>query len=160
MNGLIEFFKTHFTKEVAVFLLSMFPIIELRGAIPVALSLGIDYKNSFLISFIGSSIPTVFIVYLIGYVFMLLRKINFFDKLITKITNKTLSKRDQIDKYGYWGLFLFVAIPLPGTGVWTGSLISHLLGMNKIKSVITVILGNLTSGIIVSIISGGVMYLF
>ncbi|MDO5027091.1 MAG: small multi-drug export protein [Tissierellia bacterium] len=160
MNAIIEFFKTNFTKEVAVFLLSMIPIVELRGAIPVALSLDLDYKSSFLISFIGSSIPAILIVYLIGYVFILLRKINFFDRLIDKITKKALLKRDKIDKYGYWGLFLFVAIPLPGTGVWTGSLISHLLNMNKIKSIITVIIGNLTAGIIVSIISGGIMYLF
>lgn len=160
MNAVIEFFKKNFTKEVAVLILSMFPIIELRGAIPLGLGLGMDYKNSFLISFIGSSIPALPIVFLIGYVFLILRKINFFDKLISKITIKTLSKRSQIDKYGYIGLFFFVAIPLPGTGVWTGALISHLLNMNKIKSIITIILGNLAAGIIVSIVSGGVMSLF
>lgn len=160
MNALIEFFKKNFTKEVAVLILSMFPIIELRGAIPLGLGLGLDYKTSFLISFIGSSIPSIPIILFIGYVFLILRRINFFDRLIGRITEKTLTKRSQIDKYGYIGLFLFVAIPLPGTGVWTGSLISHLLNMNKFKSIITVIFGNLTAGIIVSIISGGVISLF
>ena len=132
MDFIIEFFKTNFTKEVAVFILSMIPIIELRGAIPVGLSLGIPYKETFLLSFLGSSLPAIPIVFLIGYVFFLLRKIGFFDRLITKITEKTLKKKEQIEKYGYVGLFLFVAIPLPGTGVWTGSLLSHLLGMKKL----------------------------
>ena len=159
MSFIIEFFKANFTKEVAVFILSMVPIIELRGAIPVGLSLGIPYKETFTLSVIGSSIPAIPIVYLIGYVFKILRHLEFFDKLITKITEKTLAKRDQLDKYGYIGLYLFVAIPLPGTGAWTGSLLSHLLGMKKIPSIIAVILGNLTAGIIVSIISGGIGYL-
>lgn len=160
MNAIIEFFKANFTSEAAVFILAMLPIIELRGAIPLGRGLGMDYKKSFLISFLGSSLPAIPIILLIGFVFILLRKMKFFDKLITKITERTLAKREQIDKYGYLGLFLFVAIPLPGTGVWTGSLISHLLRMNKIKSIITVILGNLAAGIIVSIVSGGVMMLF
>lgn len=160
MKAIIDFFKTHFTKELAVVILSMFPIIELRGGIPLAVSLGLPYLDSFLLAFIGSSIPVIPIIFLIGYVFKLLRKINFFDRLIGKITEKTLGKRERIDKYGYLGLFLFVAIPLPGTGVWTGSLISHLLGMDKWKSVLTVILGNLGAGIIMLIVSGGVKSLF
>lgn len=160
MDFIIEFFKTNFTKEVAVFILSMIPIIELRGAIPVGLSLGIPYKETFLLSFLGSSLPAIPIVFLIGYVFFLLRKIGFFDRLITKITEKTLKKKEQIEKYGYVGLFLFVAIPLPGTGVWTGSLLSHLLGMKKLPSLFAVIVGNLTAGLIVSAISGGIMSLF
>ncbi|NLW51803.1 MAG: small multi-drug export protein [Tissierellia bacterium] len=160
MDFIIEFFKTNFTKEVAVFILAMLPIIELRGAIPVGLSLGIPYKETFLISFIGSSLPAIPIIFLIGFVFKLLRHIGFFDRLITKISEKTLSKKEQIDKYGYIGLWLFVAIPLPGTGIWTGSLLSHLLGMKKIPSLIAVVLGNLTAGFIVSAISGGIMLLF
>ena len=160
MNGIIEFFKMNFTHEMAVIIISMIPVIELRGAIPVALSLGINYKKAFLISFIGSSIPAVLIIFLIGYIFSLLEKIGFFKKLIDKITIKALKKREQIDKYGYIGLFLFVAIPLPGTGVWTGSLISHLLQMNKFKSLLVVILGNLTAGIIVSLVSGAFSLLF
>lgn len=159
MNAIVEFFKANFTKEMAVILISMLPIIELRGAIPIAMSMGMTYKKSFLLSFVGSSIPAILIVYLIGYIFKLLRKINFFDRFILKISEKTLSKRDQIDKYGYFGLYLFVAIPLPGTGVWTGSLLSYLLEMNKPKAVLAVVLGNLTAGIIVTAISGGIMSL-
>lgn len=160
MNEIIEFFKMNFTHEMAVIILSMIPVIELRGAIPVALSLGMHYKKAFLISFIGSSIPAIPIIFLIGYVFRLLEKIGFFKRLIDKIKIKALKKREQIDKYGYIGLYLFVAIPLPGTGVWTGSLISHLLQLNKFKSLLMVILGNLTAGIIVSLISGAFSLLF
>lgn len=160
MTAIIDFFKNTFTPQMAVLLISVLPLIELRGAIPVGTSLGLKYNESFLLSFIGSSIPPIFIVYLIGYVFIILRKINFFDKLISKITEKTLSKRKQIDKYGYLGLFLFVAIPLPGTGVWSGALLSHLLLMNKVKSLIVVILGNLAAGIIVTALTVGIGYLF
>lgn len=160
MEAIKDFFINHFTHEVAVAILSMLPIVELRGAIPVGVALSMPYRKTFLLSFIGSSIPAFFIIWLIGYIFLFLRRINFFDRLINKITIRTMKRRDQIDKYGYLGLFLFVAIPLPGTGVWTGSLLSHLLGMNKLKSLVAVILGNLTAGIIVLSISAGIGVLF
>lgn len=160
MTAIIEFFKNTFTPQLAVLLISILPVIELRGAIPVGTSLGMPYNESFLLAYIGSSIPAILIVYLIGYVFIVLRKIDFFDKLISKITEKTLSKREQIDKYGYLGLFIFVAIPLPGTGVWSGALLSHLLLMNKVKSLIAIILGNLTAGLIVTAVTVGIGLLF
>lgn len=155
MSGFISFLKSFLSKEIIVIIVSMLPLIELRGAIPIGIGLGMSFYESLVISFIGSTIPAILIVYLIKYVFFFLRKLKFFDNIITKIEVRTLSKREQIDKYGYWGLFLFVAIPLPGTGVWSGSLLSYLLGMKKLKSLAVVILGNLVAGVIIAIISNG-----
>ena len=77
-------------------------------------------------------------------------------KIVDWLSNKTLKKKDQIDKYGYFGLFLFVGIPLPGTGAWTGSLLAILLNLDKKKSFITIAIGVLAAGIIMSLLSYGI----
>ena len=159
MQAIISFIQTHFTREVATVLLSMIPIIELRGAIPLGMGLGIPYGKSLLLSIVGASVPPFFIIFLIEYVFKILRRFDFFDRLITKINEKTLSKKDQIDKYGYLGLLLFVGIPLPGTGAWTGTLLAVLLNLNKFKSLVAIIFGNILAGLIVATLSGGIMAL-
>lgn len=154
INSITNFFKTFLTPAWTVFVISMLPLVELRGGIPIGVALGLPIWKSYLIAFLGSSIPAVFIILFIGHIFNLLRKIGFFDKLINKINEKTLSKKEQIDKYGYIGLMLFVGIPLPGTGAWTGSLLAHLMNMDKKKSIFYVILGNAIAAVIMSIISG------
>ena len=115
--------------ELTVMLTAALPIIELRGAIPVGISLGLSPLHSAIISFIGSMIPVPFILFSIRPIFNYLKKTKTFNKLIHKITDRSMDGSGKIQKYGVWGLLLFVAIPLPGTGVWSGSLAAALLDM-------------------------------
>ena len=142
--------------EVIVFIVSLLPILELRGGILVGFLLGMDLLPSFIIAFIGNIIPVPFILMFIKFIFKKLKKTRMKD-FIEKIENKAMSKSDQIQKYAYLGLFLFVGIPLPGTGAWTGSLIAALLDMDMKKSFGIIVLGVIMAGIIISILSYGVL---
>ena len=149
------------SKEIIVFLISMIPLLELRGSILVA---GVLLKTSFIptliISVIGNMVPIPFILLFIQAIFNWMKKVKHLDKIANKIEKKALSKSEQIEKYGYFGLYLFVAIPLPGTGV----LLAVLFGMNKKKSLLAIFLGVFTAGLVMSLISygvlGGIMSLF
>lgn len=147
----------NYGKEILIFLISMFPILELRGGILAAALLNMNPQNSFIICLLGNIIVIPIALYFLELIFKILRKINFFDKIINKIEKKCLSKREQLDKYGYLGLLLFVGIPLPGTGAWTGCFLASLLGMNKKKSAIAAMLGVLMAGIIMMILSFGLL---
>ena len=142
--------------EVIVFIVSLLPILELRGGILVGFLLGMDLLPSFIIAFIGNIIPVPFILMFIKFIFKKLKKTRM-KGFIEKIENKAMSKSNQIQKYAYLGLFLFVAIPLPGTGAWTGSLIAALLEMDNKKSFGIIVLGVIMAGIIISILSYGVL---
>ena len=142
--------------EVIVFIVSLLPILELRGGILVGFLLGMDLLPSFIIAFIGTIIPVPFILMFIKFIFKKLKKTRM-KGFIEKIENKAMSKSDQIQKYAYLGLFLFVGIPLPGTGAWTGSLIAALLEMDNKKSFGIIVLGVIMAGIIISILSYGVL---
>lgn len=144
-------------KNVLVFLVSMLPIVELRGGLIAASLLHVEFIKAFIICFIGNILPVPFILLLIEKIFDLLKKWNPTKKIVTKLENKTLSKKDQINKYGYWGLLLFVGIPLPGTGAWTGTLLAVLLNLDKKKSFLFISLGVLLAGIIMSILSYGIL---
>ena len=133
--------------EVIVFIVSLLPILELRGGILVGFLLGMDLLPSFIIAFIGNIIPVPFILMFIKFIFKKLKKTRM-KGFIEKIENKAMSKSDQIQKYAYLGLFLFVGIPLPGTGAWTGSLIAALLEMDNKKSFGIIVLGVIMAGII------------
>ena len=142
--------------EVIVFIVSLLPILELRGGILVGFLLGMDRLPSFIIAFIGNIIPVPFILMFIKFIFKKLKKTRMKD-FIEKIENKAMSKSNQIQKYAYLGLLLFVGIPLPGTGAWTGSLIAALLEMDNKKSFGIIVLGVIMAGIIISILSYGVL---
>lgn len=148
--------KTLWGKIVMTFLISMVPIVELRGALPIATGAGLDWRIAIPVAVVGNMLPVPFIIIFIKKIFALMRKIsNKLDKFVTKMENKAFSKRDVIDKYGPWGLYLFVAIPLPGTGAWTGSLIAAMLDIPLKKAFPAVALGVISAGIIVSFISYG-----
>ncbi|MCI8341828.1 MAG: small multi-drug export protein [Firmicutes bacterium] len=154
VNFFIERLGGTVSREIIVFIISLFPILELRGGIIAAYALGMELLPSFVIAYIGNIIPIPFILMLIAAIFKLLKKTPF-KKIVEKIEKKALSKSGQIEKYGYFGLFLFVAIPLPGTGGWTGALLAVLLGMNRKKSFLVIALGVFTAGIIISALSFG-----
>ncbi len=144
-------------KELIIFIISMFPILELRGGLIAATLLGLEVLPSFIICFLGNIIPIPFILWFITPLFDKLKKTKKLSGIVNKLENKALSKKDQIEKYQYWGLMLFVGIPLPGTGAWTGGLIAALLGMDKKKSLLFTIMGVVMAGIIMMILSFGVL---
>lgn len=157
VNIIIELFKTKLGSEVTVFIISMLPILELRGGLLASTLLNIEPLKGFILCFIGNILPIPFIMYFITPIFDRLKKTKKLSKLVYKIENKAISKKEQIEKYKYLGLLLFVGIPLPGTGAWTGCLIASILGMDKKKSMIYATLGVLLAGTIMMIISYGII---
>ena len=146
-------------KYLIVLLVSMVPLVELRGAIPIAVSMGLDKLPSFVIAIIGNMIPVPFI-------FLFARKILLWGKdkkIIGKFFTWCLKKGEKggkkleskAGKGLYWALFLFVGIPLPGTGAWTGTLAASILDLDFKKTVLAVMLGVLLAGCIMMAISFG-----
>ena len=162
---LVEFFLNLFSgittnelgKSITIFILSLLPIIELRGGLIAASLLGVSFFKAFIICFIGNILPVPFILWFIRKILDWMRNVKVFKKIVKWIDRKVENKKGQIEKYGFWGIVLFVGIPLPGTGAWTGSLIAAMLDMNKEKSFIAVFIGVLLAGIIMSIISYGIL---
>lgn len=137
-------------------LVSMLPVIELRGGIPYGVVAGLGVKTALTCALIGNILPVPFLILFTTKVFAWLRtKSPKLDSLVVKMEQKGMSKKDVIDKYEFWGLVLLVAIPLPGTGAWTGCLVAALLEMDVKKSIPAVILGVLIAGAIVSFITYG-----
>lgn len=146
--------------ELTVLLTAALPIIELRGAIPVGISLGLSPIHATLISLLGSMIPVPFILFSIRPIFNYMKKTKTFKKLIHKLTDRSLNKSGNIQKYGAWGLLVFVAIPLPGTGVWSGSLAAALLDMRFKWAFPAILVGNIIAAVIIVGLSNGVVSVF
>ena len=148
-----------FMKEIIVFIISMCPILELRGGLIAASLFNMDPVISYIICIIGNILPIPFILWLINKILNGMRnskrkKI----KGIAKWLDKKVDKhKGQIEKYGYWGLVLFVGIPLPGTGAWTGCLIASVLEMDKKKSLLAALLGVFIASIIMMLLSFGLL---
>ena len=147
VESLVQWFVTKLggkaAKELIVFIISMVPILELRGGLLAAgpAFLDIPTWRAIPICIIGNLIPIPFILLLIRPIFAWLRRTKLFRPLVEKLEAKAMSKSSQIEKYEFWGLVLFVGIPLPGTGAWTGSLIASLLGIDWKKSFLAVVIG-------------------
>ena len=147
VESLVQWFVTKLggkaAKELIVFIISMVPILELRGGLlaagPAFLDIPTWRASPFCI--IGNLIPIPFILLLIRPIFAWLRRTKLFRPLVEKLEAKAMSKSGQIEKYEFWGLVLFVGIPLPGTGAWTGSLIASLLGIDWKKAFLAVVIG-------------------
>lgn len=138
-----------------VFGTSMLPIWELKGAIPMGLAMGIPFWTTYGLALLGSCIPVPFIVFFIERIIGWLAhsKVRFFQRVASWILGKVEKHRHTIDKYGYLGVFLFVAIPLPGTGVWTGSLLASLLDLKPKIAVPLIICGNVIAGCLMLLLS-------
>lgn len=143
-------------KEISVFILSMVPISELRGAIPYGISLGLSPYNAFIISVIGNIIPVPFLLKLYRPIIRWIARSTFLRKPASMIVNKVDRSSQKVRKYELWGLFLLVAIPLPTTGVWTASAVASFLKLNYRRSIFYISLGVLAAGIIVLSISLGI----
>ena len=144
-------------KELIVFIVSMIPILELRGSILVAGFLKMEFLSTYIIAVIGNMVPIPFILFFIDKIFTWMKKVSFLKNMVEKLENKALSKSDQIRKYGPWGLFIFVAIPLPGTGAWTGALAATLLRMKFRQSFPAIFAGVAAAGLIMSLLAFGII---
>lgn len=147
--------------ELGVILLSMIPVAELRLAIPVAITqYGLPPIEAFLFSCIGNLIPVPFIVLFIRQIFNWLKKFKIFHDIVVKLEERGNSKIKTVEKYKFWGLCAFVAIPLPGTGAWTGALIAGLMDMRLKRALPSIILGVLIAGVVVTLATTGVLKIF
>ncbi len=148
--------------ELIVMIISAIPVIEVRGAIPVGMTLlKMQPVYTAFISLIGSMLPVPVILLAITKVIAFLKTTRLFHKLAVKLESKSESKKaGSIRKYGALGLVLFVGIPLPGTGVWTGSLIAALLGIRFRWAFLAVLAGDILAAVIVTLISTGLIHVF
>ncbi len=148
-------------KVVTTFLISMLPIVELRAGLPYGIALGLDYPLALAAAVIGNILPVPFIIVYIRKIFKWLRH-HFprMDGFITRLENKAHLKSEGVQKYGPIALFLFVAIPLPGTGAWTGSLIAALMDMRLRSAVPCIVLGVLGAACIMTVLTYGVLFIF
>lgn len=150
-----EFLTEHGIPDwLVVFIISMCPVLECRlGMFTAIVLLEMNTFVGFIISFLGNILPIPFILLLINWIFEVFKKVPGLRNIVLWLEDRTLKKRDKIDKYGIWGLLIFVAIPLPGTGGWTGALLASLLHLDKKKSFIVISLGVFIAGLIITVLS-------
>lgn len=146
-------------KEAIALVISMFPILELRGGLIAAALLDINVIKAIILCIIGNIIPMPFILFLITPIFNWMKKTKLFRPMVEKLESKSLSKSGDIKKYEFWGLALFVGIPLPGTGAWTGALIASLLGIDIKKASASILVGILIATVIMTVISYGIPWM-
>ncbi|MGN1081562.1 MAG: COG2426 family protein [Acutalibacteraceae bacterium] len=140
---------------LVVFIISMLPLLELRGGIFAAMLLGIPWYIALPVCFAGTVIPVPFILLFIRQIFKWLKKIKPLEKLITKIEVRTARKSMSMKRKSLLGVFIFVAVPIPGTGAWTGSLIADILDLRIKRSFPVIMAGCLVAGIIMTVFSYG-----
>ncbi len=150
-----------FKAAIITFLMAMVPVVELRGAIPYGVIAGLSVPAAFIISVIGNLVPIPFAVVFTRKIFEWLRTINkFFDNLVKKFEAKADKNKDVVLRYEFWGLVLLVAIPLPGTGAWTGALVAAMMDMRLKRAMPAITLGVIIAGIVVTTITYGAGALF
>lgn len=139
-------------KYLIVFFVSFVPLIELRGAVPIGTGLGLPWHTTLIVSIIGNCIPIPFILMFVKAILKWMRgcKIRLFNRISNWLHEKAEKNRVKIDKYAAWGLFIFVAIPLPGTGAWTGALVASLFDMPKGKAMLSIFAGVVSAGLIMT----------
>lgn len=153
--------QTYIGKLAATFLISMLPVVELRGGIPYGVGFGLDPWVAYIVALLGNILPVPFILLLLDAVFEWMKsREGFLRNVALKLENKALSKKERIEKYKIFGLLLFVAIPLPGTGAWTGAMAACVMRMNRKHAFWSIFGGVVIAGIIVLILSYGVVSLF
>ena len=145
-----------FKAAVITFLMSMVPVVELRGAIPYGVLAGLSVPVAFVIALIGNLAPIPFLVVFTRKVFEWLRtKSQGLNRFVCKLEEKAEKKKDVVLRYEFWGLVLLVAIPLPGTGAWTGALVAAMMDMRLKRAMPAIALGVLIAGIIVTSVTYG-----
>ena len=163
INGIINAFggitALKYGKELIVFIISLCPILELRGGLIAATLLGVKPIIAYIVSIIGNTLPVPFILLFITKVIVWMEKskVKWMKRVAKWLRNKAHKNKEKIEKYGYLGLVLFVGIPLPGTGAWTGCLVASVFDMDRKKSFLAVMTGIIMASIIMMILSYGLL---
>lgn len=158
VQAIEDFFLNTVGRELCVFFCSLLPIIECRGAIPLGCGLGLPWWQTFLLSATGNLLPVPFILLFIRAILRWMEKtrIKFLNRFAGWLHKKVEKHKGTIEKYSYVGVALFVAIPIPGTGAWTGSLIAAMLDMDWKKSTLAAVCGVFVACTIMTVISYGI----
>lgn len=154
------FLTTVSGKLMSTFILSMLPIIELRGGLPYGIAQGLDYPLALMAAILGNMVPVPFIIVYIRHVFAWLRKRrSWWDEKITKLEKKAHLKGRIVHKYSAIGLCILVAIPLPGTGAWTGALVAAILDMRLKSAIPSIFLGVCIAAGIMTAVTTGIIHI-
>lgn len=148
---------TYAGKILVTFLISMVPVIELRGALPIGVGMGLAPMTALIVSIIGNMVPVPFIIIFIRRILDWMHRFEKFDRIATKLEAKAAKGGEKLVKYELFGLFLLVAVPLPGTGAWTGSLVAALFDLRLKNAVPVIFAGVVAAGIVVFLITYGVV---
>ncbi len=139
----------------------MVPVIELRGAIPYGVALGLPLWTSIAVSVVGNLVPVPFILLFIRNIFAWMRRrIPKLNALVSSLEARAESKKATVLRYQFWGLVILVAIPLPGTGAWTGALVAAMMDMRMKKAIPAITLGVIIAAVVVSVITYGATVVF
>lgn len=162
VSAIQNFFLNTVGEELCVLFCSMIPIIELRGAIPMGAVFGMPWWQSYIFSVIGNMLPVPIILLFVKAVitWMGRSKVKFFNKIADFLNKRVDKRRGQIEKYSFWGVCLFVAVPLPVTGAWTGSLVAAMIDMKFWKAFLSCLFGVMIAGVIMTLISYGAVAIF
>ena len=153
--------STFLGKLISTFFLSMVPVIELRGGLPYGIALGLDYPAALMAAVLGNMVPVPFIIIYIRHIFTWLRKrSSWWDLRITRLERKAHLKGRVVRKYSAIGLCILVAIPLPGTGAWTGALVAAVLDMRLRRALPSIFLGVCIAAAIMTMVTFGVIHIF
>ena len=143
------------------FLVAMVPVVELRGAIPFGVVRGLNLWTAIIASMLGNLIPVPFIILFIRKIFAWMRAhMPKLDGLVIRMEKKAEKNRAAVEKYAFWGLVILVAIPLPGTGAWTGALVAAMMEMRLKRAFPAIAIGVAIAGVIVSVITYGAQTIF
>lgn len=154
---LVGMFRGTIPEELIIFIISMLPVVELRGGMIAAKLLDVELVKAFVICYLGNILPIPFILLFIRKIFEFLKRFKYTRKLVEKLESSSMRKSEKVKKGSKWGLLTFVAIPLPGTGGWTGALIAALLDMRIKISFPVIALGVLIANFIMSVFSYGLL---
>ena len=159
IEAIENFFVNSVGKELGVFICSMVPVIELRGGIPLGAALGLPWWESYLLAVAGNMVPVpIILLFVRKFIsWMSASKVRFFNKIASFLERKAEKNRGKIEKYAFWGICLFVAVPLPITGAWTGALVCATIGEKVWRALVSCFIGVCIAGVIMTLASYGVV---
>ncbi|MDY5895380.1 MAG: small multi-drug export protein [Oscillospiraceae bacterium] len=160
VDRIVDVFQGNVPKELIIFLVSMLPVLELRGGMIAAKLLGVPLLKAFVICYIGNILPIPFILLFIRKIFQFLKRFSGTRKIVEKLEVRSMRKSEKVKRWRNWGLLLFVTVPLPGTGGWTGALIAALLDIRIKTSLPIIALGVLIANLIMTAFSYGLLGIF
>ena len=148
-------------KFISTFFISMLPVVELRLGLPYGIALGLDYPLALTAAVLGNMLPVPFIILFIRQIFAWMRRhMPKLDGLVIRMEKKAEKNRAAVEKYAFWGLVILVAIPLPGTGAWTGALVAAMMEIRLKRAFPAIAIGVAIAGVIVSVITYGAQAIF